>query len=114
MTRTIVDLTCRANSVSQVVEMFYGIVVVNADARAAGSFPEADDMSDRPDWLVRGRMTTVTDSLFDSSQWHRVRLDLRSQRVLRSEEDELHVVIDNATANDLSWSAFVRVLMKMP
>ena len=91
----IIDLRLAADSVAQRVQLLWGIVVVNADARAAGAFPDADDMTDRADWLVRGKMETIQDSLSDASQWDRVSLDLRAQRILHSEEAELHLIIDS-------------------
>jgi hypothetical protein len=114
VTRMIIDLRMRANAVAQTVILFWGIVVVNADARAAGAFPEADDLTDRADWLIRGKMQTIQASLSDSSQWDTVKLDIKSQRVLRAEEDELHLILDSRGANVLEWTAFIRVLMRMP
>ncbi len=115
VTRILLDLVIEADSVAQRNTMFWGIAVVNADARAAGAFPEADDVSDRAGWLGRGKLEVEQASLADSSQWGRTKLDLRSQRVLRNEEEELHLIIDAAaTGFTLNWSAYVRVLMRLP
>ncbi len=115
VTRMLIDLRLRAESVAQLVEVAYGIVVMNSDAVAAGGFPDADDLSDRADWLVRGRLQTIQASLSDSSQWDRVRLDIRTQRILRSEEDEVRMVFDaNSSGFTLVIDAYVRLLMRMP
>jgi len=115
VTRMIVDLILSGNAVAQMNEMHWGILVVNGDAAAVGQFPEADDPSDRAGWLVRGRMFNIQDSLSDQSQWTRVQLDLRSQRILRNERDELHLILDTAaTGFSALYAAYVRVLMKLP
>lgn len=114
VTRIILDMYLRAVVVSEDTQLFFGILVMNADARAAGAFPEADDMTDRPDWMIRGvlqnRFTVaITTQLSTLKEY-----DLRAQRVLRSEEDELQLILDNGNANALSFSLFIRVLMKLP
>ena len=114
VTRLLVDIELQPDSVGQNVVMFWGITMVNADARAALAFPEADDPADRADWLGKGRLQTSSSDLFDGSQWHRVHRDLRAQRVFHSEEDELHLIVDSGTVNVLTWSAFIRVLIRLP
>ena len=85
---------------------------MNADARAAGAFPEADDVSDRAGWMVRGVLRGKNSDLSDSSQTVHRSLDIRSQRVMRNEEDELQLVLDAFTPNALEWAADIRVLVK--
>ena len=115
VTRMLLDIRLEASSLAQQVQCHWGIVIVNADARAAGAFPDADDLGDRADWLVRGHLRTVQDSLSDASQWDRVKADLRAQRVLRSEESELHLIMDAGSDGfTMVWSAYIRVLMKLP
>ncbi len=115
ITRTLLDFSLRGDSVAQEVAVFWGLLVMNADAVSASAFPEADDMSDRPDWLARGRMQTIQASLSDSSQWRRLMLDLRSQRVLRSEEDVYVLILDATTSGfQLNFSSFIRTLVTLP
>jgi len=116
VTRMLIDIALRADSVAQTARLFWGIVPMNADARAAGAFPDADDMSDRPGWMIRGQLTTIQASLSDSTQWDRRFLDIRSQRVLRNEEEELQLIVDNLSGGAVvgEWAAFIRVLMLMP
>ena len=95
VTRLLVDIKLAAAVVAQRNRFYWGIVVMNADARAAGAFPDPEDETDRPSWLARGRMEVVQDSLSDASQWDRALLDLRSQRIIRNEEDELQLVVTN-------------------
>ncbi len=40
--RTIVEMELKATAVAQLVEIFWGLVVLNSDARVAGAVPEAD------------------------------------------------------------------------
>ena len=114
VTRMIVELMMKGVSLAQDLYLFWGVAVVNGDARAAGAFPDADDITDRANWLMRGRMYTIHDSLTDGSQVARREYDLHSQRVFRNAEDELQLVLDNGNANTLAWAAFIRVLMKFP
>ena len=113
VTRLLLDLKIRSDSLAQLNLLHYGITTVNADARAAGAFPDANDMTDRASWLVRGKLENQMTAQ-DTSQWTMIERDLRAQRVFRNEEEELHLIIRNSTSNILSWSVFIRVLMKMP
>ena len=116
VTRTLVDIRIAANSVAQRVILFCGLVVINADAASAGVFPDPGDSSDRAGWLGRWRMETIQDSLSDSSQEDHVKLDLRSQRILRAEEDEYHLIVQNLSGSSfvLNWEAYVRALIRLP
>ncbi len=115
VTRTIVDLRLQAGSVAQLTEVYWGIIVINADARAASAFPDPEDMSETAGWMVRGRMQVVQSDLSDRSQWDEVKMDLRGQRTLRNEKDELHLILKNGSASfTANWAAFIRVLMKLP
>ena len=113
ITRMLIDMYLKADSVAQLVNLYWGIVVLNRDAVVAGAFPEADDVSDRAGWMVRGKLNTIQDSLSDSSQWARRTLDIRSQRLMRNEEDELQLVVDASSSGFiLQWAAYIRVLVK--
>ena len=114
ITRLIIDFALSASSVGQRSEVFWGIVLMNADARAAGAFPDADDFTDRADWMVRVRSEVSQLDLTDSSQWDRRRLDLKSQRIIHSEEDELQFIIDSVSAFSCIWTLFVRALVRLP
>ena len=116
VTRTIMDLRVQAAAVAQRLFFFWGLVVINGDAASAGVFPDPEDMSDRPGWLARGRITTIQASLSDSSQEGKVFLDLRSQRILRAEEDQYHLIVHNLSggAFALNWSVFIRSLIRLP
>jgi len=114
ITRMIIDVIARNDAVAQTSILHWGIVPVNADARAAGAFPDADDMSDRAGWLMRGRLVFNSNAVSDSSQWAQRHYDLRSQRVLRNEEEELQFIIDSTSSFTADWSAYIRVLVKWP
>ncbi len=114
VTRMILDLRLKADSVAQESSLFWGIAVVNSDARASGVLPDADVMNERAGWLVRGRLTTIQDSLSDRQQQDVAQLDLRSQRVMHNDEEELLLILDSVSAFISQWQVFVRVLMKLP
>ena len=114
VTRIIGDIKIRSETVAQDNTGIFGIVVVNADARAAAAFPDADDYTDRVDWLYLGRLQNKQSDLSDASQWTTMNLDLRAQRILRSEEDELHLVVDSISAFTFEWTANLRTLVKLP
>ena len=114
VTRIITNLVFRSESLAQLNRAYWGITMVNADARAAGAFPDPDDMNDRASWLVRDKVENQMTAQ-DTSQWSRVQLDLRAQRVFRNEEEELHFLVTNAaTGFTIQWGAFIRVLLKLP
>ena len=115
VTRMVIDIRMRASALAQLVVLNWGILLVDGEAAAVGILPEADDLSERAGWMVRGVLTTIQDSLSDSSQWDRAQMDIRSQRVLRAERDELHLILDAGTTGfALEWHVFIRVLMKLP
>ncbi len=115
VTRMIIDIGLRSPTVAQLTRLFWGIVIVDTEARIAGGLPDADDMSDRHDWLIRGRLFNIQSDLSDSSQWTMRHYDIKTQRILRSEEHELLLVIDAGSDGfTMEWTAFTRALMRMP
>jgi len=115
VTRFLIDLTVHPQSLTVVVNLFWGLVLLNADAVAAGGLPDPVDTSDRPDYLVRGWLQSGSGNLSDLSQDRRVSLDIRSQRIIRSEEDQLRIVFQASTSGiTLDYSFFSRALIKRP
>ncbi len=115
VTRTLLKIWMSPDTLAERARMNWGLVLVNADARAAGAFPDADDLSDRAGWLARGLLQGRMSSLSDSSQWSTEVLDLRGQRILGNEEVEYHLIVDNPSGSiAFDWSAYIRVLMRMP
>ena len=113
VTRLLMQLLFRADSVAQTNILHWGIVVINGDAASAGVFPDPQDLSDRAGWMARGKLLVIQDSLSDASQWAQAKLDLRGQRVLHNEEDQLHLIVNNSGSFVGQWSAYIRTLMKM-
>ena len=113
VTRMLLDFDLRSDSLAQLNRLRWGIVMMNADARAAGAFPDPGDPSDRAGWLARGRMNNMMTSQ-DASQWTTRHHDLRSQRIFHTEEDELHLILDNNGGFILSFSAYIRLLVRLP
>jgi len=115
VTRLIIDITIRNAVLAQNNVLYWGITKVNADARAAGAFPDPSDMNDKAGWMIRGRLQCNADSLTDPTQWVSRHYDLRAQRLFRNEEEELQLLIENsATGFTVSWTAFIRSLVKWP
>ncbi len=115
ITRIVMKLRAHSTNLATLHEVHWGIVLMNADAVAAGGFPDADDASDRADWMVRGWLSARAASLSDQSQDDVTELDLRAQRILRSEEEDLRLIMDaDASGSIVQLSAFVRVLLKYP
>ena len=115
--RSIIDLRIQAQAVAQTVQLFWGLGIYTADARVAGGLSDPEDTSDRPNYVVRGKLTTIQSSLSDSSQWDRKELDIRTGRTLRSEEEELLMVLKNSAGPGgfaLNFYMFGRFLMLMP
>ena len=114
VTRMLVKLWLRSDALTQDNILDWGITKVNADARAAGAFPDPNDFLDRASWLVRDRMYNRQSNLSDGTQWTISHMDLRAQRILRNEEEELHLILNNSGSFVLEWAAYVRVLLKLP
>ena len=113
ITRMLIDFIVKNDAIAQTNILYWGIVTMNADARAAGAFPDPLDVSDRAGWMVRGKILTNADSLSDSSQWARKTLDIRSQRILHTEEDELQLILESSgTGFTLQWATYIRTLVK--
>ena len=95
----------------------WGIVFVDNDAAAAGAYPDADDEDERVDWMVRDRLFcyTAPEAGVQVIAAHSA-LDLRAQRIRRTESDKLTLIMDmdlNGTGG-VFVSFIVRVLMRMP
>ena len=115
VTRILLSLIWHPESVTTATDLFYGITIITAEAAIAGGIPEADDMSDRADWLIRGKMTARSGNLSDGSQDAKMEADLRAQRIMRSEESELHIVFDaNTSGISGEVRGLARVLLKLP
>ena len=115
VTRTLLYVRMSSASVAQLNVFYWGLVLLNADAAGSGVFPDPADVSDRPGWLARGRLENIQSDLSDKSQWSAVDIDLRSQRILRTEESEYHLIVETAATGFIAvWSAYVRTLMKRP
>ncbi len=116
ITRIVLDVVGRLDTVDTFKSLRWGIVQVNSDAAAANAFPDADQESDRADWMFRSQMATIQNTLSDGAQLPRVTADLRAQRIMRSEETQLHAVFDDSGTGLGGWlvSFMIRVLMKLP
>ncbi len=114
VTRMVYKLVVRPTAVAQLVEAHYGVVVVSTEAFVAGAMPEADVVSDRPDWMMRGWLYSMADSISDRSQYDTTEMDLRAQRRLPSEDNTLALVFDASTSGfGLEFAVFFRTLMKL-
>ncbi len=113
ITRVILRIHVRPDTVAQFTNTSYGLTLVNADAAGAGVFPEADDDNDRVDWLLRDRTAQVSANLSDmTQQWHAM-YDLRAQRVIRSAESSLFLIFDHGSGGGVVAAWYSRVLVKL-
>ena len=114
LTRMIFEMHLRSDAVAQENNVNWGILIMNADARAAGAFPDPDDESDRAGWIVRGRLFSMQSDLSDYSQWTHRELDLRAQRIFRDEESELQLILKNNGSFVAEWAIYLRMLIRLP
>ncbi len=112
ITRVLLSMFITPDTIAQVSHTSFGVVLVNSDAAAAGAFPDADDMTDRVDWMMRDRSRNMVSSLSDSSQSWKREYDLRGQRVIRTEESGLYIILDQSINGGVTVSTFSRVLVK--
>ena len=91
----------------------FGAIILNTDAVIAGALPDPQTAADNADWLFRDELHTRMSSLSDGSQLARGVYDIRSQRILRSEQDVLHLVVA-ASGVGLEYNIFIRVLLRLP
>jgi len=114
ITRIIMDFVTLADAVAERTECFWGIVLVNSDAAAADVFPDPATEADNVAWLGRGMHVNGTSDLLDSSNYSRTRIDLRAQRVTRSAQEELHLIIDQSSGGGIVFNVHLRVLCRLP
>jgi len=117
VTRMIMDLVTRADTLSSTKATDFGVVWMHADAVAAGAFPDADDEGERVDWLVRGQMITEPPALgSEFGGAGRKSMDLRTQRICRADDDQLRLIFDDPGlgSGGVFVDLMVRTLVKLP
>ncbi len=117
VTRQLIDFWVRNDTTNYQKVMDWGIVWVDQDAASAGAFPDADDEDERVDWLSRGRMVKMIDTTTGNGKLlEHKHVDSRSQRVCRSENDQLTLILNSDTngTGGLFVTYSVRTLMRMP
>jgi len=116
VTRMLMEIWIRNDVAGNQKTMDWGILWVDEDAVAAGAVPDADDEDERADWIGRGRMSAVTDVLLKPDALFHAAYDLRSQRICRTEQDQLTLILDMDSngAGGVFVSFIVRTLMRMP
>jgi len=117
ITRTVLTINTRADTIGATKHTWWGMVLVNADAVTAGAFPDADVETDRADWMIRGLITTGAPALASEfGALGMLKMDLRSQRVIRGESTELRLIFDDlgAAAGGVFVTLLARVLVKLP
>jgi len=116
ITRILLEFYLRNDTVQNDKVMDWGIVLLAGEAVSAGAFPDADDEDERVDWLGRGRIVNTTDLLFRPENMRFRAYDLRAQRIIRDEFQQLRLILDvdsNGTGG-LFVNVFCRVLLRMP
>ena len=115
ITRMILQLWFRADTIDSICRVKWGIVSISEDANTASAFPDADSALDLADWLIRGAEVVLTSDVNDGSQAVRVFRDVRSQRILRGATDQTHFVVDQATSGtSVTYDVYSRILVLLP
>ena len=71
-----------------------GIVLIDTDAAAAAALPDPQD--DNASWLYLGTQYQYVGNTLDADQqWLTEKVDVRSRRRFRSEQERLNVVFEN-------------------
>ncbi len=115
VTRLILTLDIRPTVVDTFCNLFVGITTWSNEAFLAGIMPDSDDDADMGvGWMYRGRLWTMMSNLTDApGLGASLLLDLRSQRVLTSEDQSLFLVVDqDASGINLTMNFLARVLIK--
>jgi len=105
---------CAPDTVDQRTEMFWGLALVNADAAAALAFPDADVEGDNIRWLVRDFALNRMSNINDNSQVVMRTYDLRAQALFRSDQEELHLVVDQGAGGGAVFHVMTRILLRVP
>jgi len=114
VTRILLKLFIVPDTANQQTVTSWGIAVINADAAAASAFPDADIEGDNVRWLMRDMALNRMTDLNDKSQIVEKSYDLRAQALFRSDQDELHLIMDNSSGGGVFHSFIARVLLRMP
>ncbi len=112
ITRVLLDLWIAPDTVAQITHTSYGLVLENIDQASAGGHPDADVNSDQADWLLRNRSRNTAAAISDSSQLFHRTYDLKAQRVLRSEQMSLYLIVDQSSGGGIVMFYSTRVLIK--
>ena len=114
VTRIILKIVVEADGAGPVSQTHWGIALVNADAAAALAFPDAEAEQDNVRWLLRDYSDNRLSSTTDHAQLTIERYDLRAQALLRSDQEELHLIVNQNAADGILFSSMTRILLRMP
>ena len=111
--RIIFAMSFRALTAGAFPQMVFGITMINADADAAGAFPDADVAGDQPGWMMRA-LVKATDGVDNPIEKYSA--DLRSKRAYRGADDNLKIILDNAAAasGSIIATGLIRTLIRLP
>ena len=113
--RTLLDLTVNANLASTTTDVSLGLVLVTADALAAGAFPDARAFQDEPGWLYKNTCLVRGDASFAAAyQGTHIKEDLRGRRKFTGEEMRYVLLMEAGTAAGLVITGLVRWLLMKP
>ena len=117
LTRMLLNIHLRNDTVNVTKVLDYGVVWINADAATAGAFPDPISESEQADWLLRDRMVISSGpNTFEGGHLTTQRHDNRSQRICRAETDQLHMVmdLDSVFAGGVFITFICRILVLKP
>ena len=117
ITRIIMNMNCRSDTLGVQKFLYWGLAIVTADALSAGGLPDPNVESDAFDWLGRGVLITGAVKLpTEFGPDVTEKLDLRSQRLFRSEDVTLQLIVadSGSGAGGQFFSHLTRCLVKLP
>ena len=115
LVRTLVQLYCAAVTVGTGSVLSLGIAMLNEDAAAAGSIPEADSDTDKPGWVFRTVVPVFTDTANRFANLTVIKEDLRSRRRFQGSSDQIELILDNfAGSSAINVDGLIRLLIMKP
>jgi len=115
LTRIVGRLIIAPDAVSEITNTLIGIAIVNSDAAAENAFPDSSDEQDNVRWLVRDISDNRSSSLSSRSNVQPdLVYDLRAQVLFRSDQEELHLILDQSSGGGVLVSFLFRMLLRMP
>ena len=114
VTRMLIKLGMWPETLTTIAKLPWGITYVNADAVTANAFPDPEVGADNVDWLVRGYLFNGSSNISETRQGDRDVMDIGTMRICRAQQDQLHILLDNDSTINITYTFIIRVLLRLP